>query len=75
MIETIWKDLESQTGPLFNSVSSLEYESYMNSLITAFRKHFVTKMIMSGYLILALLGFQFSDFQLRSFVDPKPVEL
>ena len=33
------------------------------------------KYLHSGYLILALLGFQFLDFQLRSFVDPKPVEL
>ena len=48
MVETIWNGLESQTGPLFNSVSSIEYESYMNSLITAFRKHFVTKMILLG---------------------------
>ena len=29
----------------------------------------------SGYLILALLGFQFLDFRLKPFVDPKPVEL
>ena len=41
MVETIWNGLESQTGPLFNS--SLEYEFYMNSFITAFRKHFVQK--------------------------------
>ena len=29
----------------------------------------------SGYLILALLGFQFLDFRLKPFVDPMPVEL
>ena len=27
----------------------------------------------SGYLILALLGFQFLDFRLKPFVDPMPV--
>ena len=31
--------------------------------------------IHSGYLILALLGFQFLDFRLKPFVDPMPVEL
>ena len=34
-----------------------------------------TSLLHSGYLILALLDFQFLDFQIRSFVDPKPVEL
>ena len=29
----------------------------------------------SGYLILALLGFQFLNFRLKPFVDPMPVEL
>ena len=33
------------------------------------------KSLHSGYLILALLGFQFLDFRLKPFVDPMPVEL
>ena len=57
--------LGAMAGPVKQTNGKVDFE---NAILTGTKLHWDQKR--SGH-----LGFQFLDFQLKSFVDPKPVEL
>ena len=74
----LWK------GDIFRSIAFIQFPLHaykhfcfnkVNLGTFQIEYHGLKTQLHSGYLILALLGFQFLDFRLKPFVDPMPVEL